>query len=987
MAVFGAPAALEDHAERALHAALAMQERMQESLRRRARAAHRRQHGRGRRRRRRAREARSSRRRRQRRRSPPEGSGAGRGARRRAHRRRCRAERSSSAAPRDGRGEGQAGRRRRRLPSYARSAHDAPARRRRAPPRVRRPRQRARAAPRDVPACVRRTSEPHLVTHRRRAGRREVDARPRALGGARDGGACARQPHRALSRVRRRDHVLAARRDRARALAAARGRVARTRSRRGSQDARSSALALGLDVAPDLHPLDARERLHAAAVAFVEELASALPDGRRSSRTSTGPSPICSTCSSGSSPTCERPSCSFATARPEVVELTADLGAGKRNATVLWLDPLSADGRVAAARRDAPDDCRTICATASSSAPTATRSSSRSSSGELVDSGVLVQSDGRVGARRAPTPASRCRTPCTRCSRRGSTASQRRRRPRSRPAPSSGRVFWSASGRPSPRRRGAGLRASRGAGSRRPSVAVDCRETTESSRSSTRSRARSRTASIPKARRGRLHASFAEWLERASGGSGRARAAPRVPLLARRRIRMTPTSSGPAMPEELGRAARARGALALARRAACARSARDGGGRRAVHARGRALRRRARAGDCSGVRSARRRRCGTTARGCESALLRAVDGPLDDAERADTYAFLAFQSSIRSAMWSIRLNMELIEEWAAEALALAPDGAEAEVARFSLEPTSSLGGGASEETLREASSARRGARQRRAPLVRARSEQRRPRSTVAASTRLRRRASERLALLSRSTIPITCARRTRRHLLRLLRSAASTRRGDWPSCTRSLSQRLSAHHRVHSVSLELELADALGDWHGLAAQTDRALAAIEANLATPCVRNPRDLLLLQRRAPLPRRRVSGVRARARRLTARRRGVRDVPERAEAPDRARTAATGRRWRRWSSFPSSARSSGGRASSRPGWTLSSRSDATTASSAKRPTLVQAETTVEPFALRALGAARRDDELLARADERFVALGLEWHRAQTERLLAGV
>src|SRR4030095_15819246 len=59
------------------------------------------------------------------------------------------------------------------------------------------------------------------------------------------------------------------------------------------------------------------------------------------------------------------------------------------------------------------------------------------------------------------------------------------------------------------------------------------------------------------------------------------------------------------------------------------------------------------------------------------ALLRAADGPLDDAERADTYAFLAFQSSIRSAMWSIRLNMDLIEEWAAQALELAEDGSEA----------------------------------------------------------------------------------------------------------------------------------------------------------------------------------------------------------------------------------------------------------------------------------------------------------------------
>ena len=44
------------------------------------------------------------------------------------------------------------------------------------------------------------------------------------------------------------------------------------------------------------------------------------------------------------------------------------------------------------------------------------------------------------------------------------------------------------------------------------------------------------------------------------------------------------------------------------------------------------------------------------------------------------------------------------------------------------------------------------------------------------------------------------------------------------------------------------------------------------------------------------------------------------------------------------------------------------------------------MEPFALRALGVARTDDDLLVRADERFAELGLQWHRAQTERLLAG-
>jgi hypothetical protein len=51
---------------------------------------------------------------------------------------------------------------------------------------------------------------------------------------------------------------------------------------------------------------------------------------------------------------------------------------------------------------------------------------------------------------------------------------------------------------------------------------------------------------------------------------------------------------------------------------------------------------------------------------------------------------------------------------------------------------------------------------------------------------------------------------------------------------------------------------------------------------------------------------------------------------------------------------------------------------------PALLQHGTYVEPFALRALGIVRGDPELLAQADARFAALGLDWHRAQTEMLL---
>jgi hypothetical protein len=44
------------------------------------------------------------------------------------------------------------------------------------------------------------------------------------------------------------------------------------------------------------------------------------------------------------------------------------------------------------------------------------------------------------------------------------------------------------------------------------------------------------------------------------------------------------------------------------------------------------------------------------------------------------------------------------------------------------------------------------------------------------------------------------------------------------------------------------------------------------------------------------------------------------------------------------------------------------------------LQPGTYMEPFALRTLGIVRRDPDLIAQAAERFEALGLNWHAAQT-------
>jgi hypothetical protein len=54
------------------------------------------------------------------------------------------------------------------------------------------------------------------------------------------------------------------------------------------------------------------------------------------------------------------------------------------------------------------------------------------------------------------------------------------------------------------------------------------------------------------------------------------------------------------------------------------------------------------------------------------------------------------------------------------------------------------------------------------------------------------------------------------------------------------------------------------------------------------------------------------------------------------------------------------------------------------AEAPRLLEPNTYLEPFALRALGVAREDARLIERAVVRFEAFGLDWHAARTSALL---
>jgi len=52
------------------------------------------------------------------------------------------------------------------------------------------------------------------------------------------------------------------------------------------------------------------------------------------------------------------------------------------------------------------------------------------------------------------------------------------------------------------------------------------------------------------------------------------------------------------------------------------------------------------------------------------------------------------------------------------------------------------------------------------------------------------------------------------------------------------------------------------------------------------------------------------------------------------------------------------------------------------AEAPAFLKPGTYLEPFVLRALGLARGDSDLLARATERFEAMKLDWYAAETRR-----
>jgi class 3 adenylate cyclase/tetratricopeptide (TPR) repeat protein len=227
------------------------------------------------------------------------------------------------------------------------------------------------------------------------------------------------------------------------------------------------------------------------------------------------------------------------------------------------------------------------------------------------------------------------------------------------------------------------------------------------------------------------------------------------------------------------------------------------------------------------------------------------------------------------------------------------------------------------------------------------------------------------------------------HVSAALPAMAEGRIGDarrYSALHDEVTARLTPHHHVHGVAFCVEVEEIAGDWEAVLALQDRVERAVAENLDTPCVRNPRTLLVeavanvylghddearrLERRAEDAWMEGFGILLDGPRLRlALARGDLATVEALLAlerrPPQQSVMSLG------SILP---------------WldALAAVGDRDQVEAAA-PHFMLAGTFIEAFALRTLGVVREDETLISRALERFESMGLDWHAAETRKLLA--
>jgi hypothetical protein len=365
--------------------------------------------------------------------------------------------------------------------------------------------------------------------------------------------------------------------------------------------------------------------------------------------------------------------------------------------------------------------------------------------------------------------------------------------------------------------------------------------------------------------------------------------------------------------------------------------------------------------------------------GFAKAMERALDLSSDPVIKAKTYSDLAFQTGIRVGMWRTQPDEMTVDEWIGQAIALteddSPERARALIARANMHPdkpdhaleASALADKLGDPELRSwAWMARE---------VAAFNATRYDEALTWAQRRFDLEAQitepDHLVEMRESAIPPAVALGRLREARRLADEHTERTRN------------LSTHHQMHSVAMRAENEELEGNWEALRSMQEEIELAVEANRDTPCVRNARCLLLC---AAARAEAGDWSAARALELAADHIGLEGHSYALEAArirlalvrndTQALTTLLQRVPTHRFVFDLHA--------------LAARFDAIAAlgdsnrAEEEAPRYLIHRTYLEPFALRALGAARKDESLISQAVKRFLALRLEWHASQTRALV---
>ena len=736
-------------------------------------------------------------------------------------------------------------------------------------------------------------------------------------------------------------------------------------------------LALGLDVAGALHPLDAREQLHAAVVGFLEALAAERPTVVLVEDLHWAEDDLLDLLDRVVREA-QRPLVVLATARPELLDRRPAWGGGRRNTTAIWLEPLPEAETVHLLEEllgsELPASLGGLLVERAEGNPFFVEELL----GALLEAGVLERENGRLRAHELPegfsVPDSVHAVLAARMDRlpaREKTALQA--------ASVVGRIFWDG---PVIHLLG-GEEPDFGLLDERDFIRRSGGSSMAGEREYAIKHALTREvayAGIPKARRGRLHAAFADWLT----ATDRAKDEHASLLAYHYAEAVRPEDADLAWSGEPSELARLRDEAVSWLRRAGELARRRYEIEEAVQLFTRAAeladepRQQAELWCEVGHANALR----YDGEGFWEAMRRGLDlQALDPEAEADAYALLAFQTAIRSGMWLKRPDLAPLPGWIDKALDLAapdsPARARGLLARsleqFSMPDAieaSALADRLGDVELRSYALGARG----NAAFVDTRYHD----ASTFSEQRLQLAADigdpDHLCEVCESGIPIAVAVGRFREAYRLAALHAET------------AARLSPHHRMHSMAVRIEIAENIADWEDARSQTEAAIEAAQANAETPCVRNARTLIACALASAVAGDRVGVTELLVRAAEFEGEGwggyldplrLRLALVRGDREEATRLLET--KFER--DFVFGPAVWGTRLD---GLAALAMNDAVEAGA---PGFLRSRTYIEPFALRALGVVRRDDGLIARADERFRALGLDWHAAQTERLLAGL